>query len=190
MGVLWATKTTGLRRTRLFYVKAAQVQHLSALGGSLGMIALLHVSSPPALESWRVPTYLIANAPVFGWTPREAINSYHLMLGILAAVAICNFLGLRWHQMTQWRALGRTSTLVGLVALSALASFFGFGLIQSVRLGLGDPVIDTSVIYTVYGLALLVIDVQTFLLLRGQRLSEHLRTTHLRETIEAARRRP
>ncbi|MBI4235953.1 MAG: hypothetical protein HY688_01180 [Chloroflexi bacterium] len=132
------------------------------------LVVLMHLRPAPALNIFRIPTYLGEVQATVWRTHLESYEVYHIILGALFSVAMCNMMGLRYRHAVKWRQAAQLSSLVGLGVVSLVFAFF----LRNAVAFRGAPSrreeFDTSLIYAVASIALVVIGIATLAVLQSR----------------------
>lgn len=120
----------------------------------LGAIIIIptHLSAPPAFMYARFPHYLEMMKPFLGVSWPATFEIYHYVIYTLIALASFNVLGILFYPKLNKITL--TSSLIGIFLLSLIILFFFF-VFTSVNA-------STAVIYGLYFVVLLIVDILTF----------------------------
>lgn len=133
-----------LNKLKFFYLF---VFALSAL-----LIAPTHLFPQPYFMPFRFPHYLEKMGPFLGFSWPMTFEIYHYVLYALIIIVTLNILGIIFYPKFKRTAI--ISSLVGLFLIPLMILFFFFKFINVNA--------STVVIYGIYSVALLIVDILTF----------------------------
>ena len=115
------------------------------------IIAPAHIFAPPAFMYTRFPHYLELMGPFLGLSWPLSFDIYHYILLALAIIISFNVLGIIFYPKFKKLAIFSSLTGIFLISLIILFFFFKFTSVNA----------STAVIYGLYSVVLLIVDILT-----------------------------
>jgi len=124
------------------------------------LVAPTHFFPPPTFMYARFPHYLEMMGPFLGVSWPMSFKIYHYVLYIFAVIISLNALGILFYP--KFKNVAIFSSIIGMFLFSLIILFFFF---QFIKVNL-----STAVVYGLYSVVLLIVDILTFkALIRGQK---------------------
>ena len=144
--------------------KLKQLKLLYLVIFALGTLIIVptHIFPQPYFMYARFPHYLEMMGPVLGVSWPMSFEIYHYVLYILAVIISLNALGILFYP--KFKNIAIFSSMIGIFLISLTILFFFF-IFTSVNF-------STAVVYGLYSVILLIVDILTFkVLIKGKRVA-------------------
>lgn len=152
---------------RLGVIKILQFIYLGIFIFSIALIIVIHLVPAPALAVFRIPTNLREVGPALGLVWPTSLEVYHVFLLLFFTVLILNGIGLYRLHIPKWRSICKISSFFGLLLVWSIFMFFMLPLILESNLDAKN--LKTSLIYSSFSFALLILNLLTFALVDKKR---------------------
>lgn len=150
-------------KQKLILLKRLKLLYLFIFLVTIILIVPTHLFPAPSLMPLRFPHYLEMMGPFLGVSWPISFEIYHYALFVLVTIASLNVLGILFYPKLSKVAL--FSSLIGIFLISLIILFF---LLVFTKTNL-----PTSIIYGLYFVVLLIVDILTFkVLIRQTRQKE------------------